>query len=722
MINVAFKGDETIIKSDQHVYQWDTGQKIMVSGLGDSNINQVHFSFNGLKTAYPVNVTNSSGTVTVNIPNIVLRYGKDVYMYLCIKNTNGTVVTIKTVIIPVIKRNMPENYMYDDNETVAVKLDELQTEIQRSTAVDTEHENRFVTLENDITLLNDNTANKYTVVANASFSGDTGGLTDGSSSNRIRTDNIPVKKGDTVCIKNGTLKHALGIWKGSISRSNIVRNDGAWVLSDETINIENDGYICIAFSNSNSTAISLSQFDGDVVIYRKVAFSYEVEEVNNAINPNSVDLELSWKGGYLSSDSGAFNSSTSGTYYTTDLIPIHSVSKIITNCINDYKCKLFVYDSNKKALRSEYNYYYDEHSWDAKNAVYCRIGITTKNEDIIDVDTINDNITINTYSYIADLCDKTNTPDYFSNSYDLRVKINIDDKVSEYCSLYKDISGLSESFVFFSDAHVFNSQNSPNCDKLMTTIQKAVHSIGANFVLNGGDMLQNNDTQDLACKKLADFKGKSDFYFKKCYHALGNHDTNYQGVNDSGTANTGILSNTALTAIMFPEYKNNYYSFNGINTKFWVLDSGTDWNNDVDEYRKTQLVWLANDLKNDNSENKAIVTHIYFNEGAEHTFGLEIRKIIIAYNTRGTYEIGDTSIDFSSVSGKIRFVLCGHTHVDMESEVASTPIICIKKALAGGTYAFDAILVNYAENIINCIRFGDGENRKYSLETGKKIN
>ena len=147
MIGVTFKGDETIIKSDQHVYQWDTGQKIMVSGLGNSSINQVHFSFNGLKTAYPVNVTNSSGTVTVNIPNIVLRYGKDVYMYLCIKNTNGTVVTIKTVIIPVIKRNMPENYMYDDNETVAVKLDELQTEIQRSTGVDTDHETRITSLE-----------------------------------------------------------------------------------------------------------------------------------------------------------------------------------------------------------------------------------------------------------------------------------------------------------------------------------------------------------------------------------------------------------------------------------------------------------------------------------------------------------------------------------------------------------------------------------------------
>ena len=127
MIGVAFKGDETIIKSDQHVYQWDTGQKIMVSGLGDSSINQVHFSFKGLKTAYVVKVTTGTNTITADVPNKVLTYGKDIYAYLCVKNSNGNVITMKTVIIPVIKRDMPENYMYDDDETVETSIELFKT-------------------------------------------------------------------------------------------------------------------------------------------------------------------------------------------------------------------------------------------------------------------------------------------------------------------------------------------------------------------------------------------------------------------------------------------------------------------------------------------------------------------------------------------------------------------------------------------------------------------
>lgn len=147
MIGVAFKDDETIIKSNRHVYQWDTGQKIMVGGVSDLSITDIHFTFKGLKTAYVVKVTTGTNTITADVPNKVLTYGKDIYAYLCVKNSNGNVVTVKTVIIPVIKRNMPENYMYDDDETVYSVIDELQAEIQRSSAVDTEHEDRITSLE-----------------------------------------------------------------------------------------------------------------------------------------------------------------------------------------------------------------------------------------------------------------------------------------------------------------------------------------------------------------------------------------------------------------------------------------------------------------------------------------------------------------------------------------------------------------------------------------------
>ncbi len=145
MIEVAFNGDEERVKSNQHVYQWDTGQKVMVSGLGNSAINKVHFSFKGLITAYVVDTTNTSGTITVDVPDIVLRYGKDIYMYLCIENTTG-ILTIKTVIIPVVKRNMPENYIFNDEETVETSFDRLQ-----------DHETRIESLEDARTNINGST-------------------------------------------------------------------------------------------------------------------------------------------------------------------------------------------------------------------------------------------------------------------------------------------------------------------------------------------------------------------------------------------------------------------------------------------------------------------------------------------------------------------------------------------------------------------------------------
>lgn len=127
MITVTFNGDEDIIKSDQSVYQWDKGQKLVVGGVSNLSITDIHFSFKGLKTAYVVKVTTGTNTITADVPNKVLTYGKDIYAYLCVKNSNGNVVTVKTIIIPVTKRDMPENYMYDDDETVETSIELFKT-------------------------------------------------------------------------------------------------------------------------------------------------------------------------------------------------------------------------------------------------------------------------------------------------------------------------------------------------------------------------------------------------------------------------------------------------------------------------------------------------------------------------------------------------------------------------------------------------------------------
>lgn len=498
---------------------------------------------------------------------------------------------------------------------------------------------------------------------------------------------------------------------------NYYSSEKEWILE------ENTKYIRVTLRKTSGITVEESS-------NLSALYSTELSNVNDRVGaveaslvPDSINNELSnWTMGYLSSNNGAYNSSTSGSYYVTNLIPINGVAKLVTKTTSDFKCKLFVYNESKVALRSQYNYYSGEYSWDAKNAAYFRIGITTTAERVIsDVTEITNNVTVDLYSIVADLYDKATIKDYATDSCDLKGKIDITSGVDEFCALYENVAGKTEAFLFFSDCHIYTSQNIDGSDGMLTAIQKVHNSIPSKFVVDGGDILQNNDTRAVACAKLSKYSGKCKYLFDKCYRALGNHDTNYQGVDSTGTANTGILSNSAITALLFEEYGKNYYSFSGSNTKFWVLDSGTDWNNDIDQYRETQLMWLAEELANDNSENKAIITHIYFNEGAEHTFGLEIKKIVAAFNTRGTYSIGSSNeVSFASATGKIKFVLCGHTHVDMNDVIGgTTPVICIKKALSGNNYAFDAILVDYDANVINCVRFGDGDSRKFSLTTGE---
>ena len=67
------------------------------------------------------------------------------------------------------------------------------------------------------------------------------------------------------------------------------------------------------------------------------------------------------------------------------------------------------------------------------------------------------------------------------------------------------------------------------------------------FVLCGGDWLQNSDTQDEACYKLGVIDASMRKKFgNKYYPIIGNHDTNYQGVDDNGKENNGRLSQNTL--------------------------------------------------------------------------------------------------------------------------------------------------------------------------------
>ena len=95
-----------------------------------------------------------------------------------------------------------------------------------------------------------------------------GPTTSETASTRIRTEAIVVKAGDVIRITNGSLYHMCGIWKDSMTTANNVRNDTSTITNDETLKIENDGYIVIAFRNAKNTTLSPSEFDGSITLYR----------------------------------------------------------------------------------------------------------------------------------------------------------------------------------------------------------------------------------------------------------------------------------------------------------------------------------------------------------------------------------------------------------------------------------------------------------------------
>lgn len=111
------------------------------------------------------------------------------------------------------------------------------------------------------------------VTANGSFGAD--GTLSTNVPNRIRTNMIQVKKGQTLVIKNGSFQHACGIWNGTPSVATNVRNDNSFSTSDEIIEFDYDAFCVVVFRNSENGSISPSDFDGEISKVIKSTYTHK---------------------------------------------------------------------------------------------------------------------------------------------------------------------------------------------------------------------------------------------------------------------------------------------------------------------------------------------------------------------------------------------------------------------------------------------------------------
>ena len=225
----------------------------------------------------------------------------------------------------------------------------------------------------------------------------------------------------------------------------------------------------------------------------------------------------------------------------------------------------------------------------------------------------------------------------------------------------------------------------------------------------GGDLLQDNDTPEAARNKLAYFVGHCDSMISPCYMMLGNHDTNYQG--------TETLAQGQIDNIMFRKQKKSYYSFMGHSAKFYILDSGTDGRTTLSAYENEQLAWLASSLLSENDLYIALGVHIFWanDQYAQTPLSAELKNIVNAFNSRGVYTFNGVTYNYSAKTGKVKFIITGHTHADM-SETLSSGVPVIGTINAGSfNYAFDMINADFITNTIKCTRVGTGSDREFTM-------
>ena len=297
------------------------------------------------------------------------------------------------------------------------------------------------------------------------------------------------------------------------------------------------------------------------------------------------------------------------------------------------------------------------------------------------------------------------------NSSDYNTNIDWKTKVGAFSYELTSCSDNIETFTFFTDPHLMGAGSTdftPELEKYIGTLQKVYNSSPMNFIVGGGDWLRNNDTPEQASLKLGYVDGFMHSMFKNYYGILGNHDTNYQG--------TESLNTDALVNLMYRDTKQAYFSFNGINTKGYCLDTGVDNNLSMDTYRWTQVKWLGDSLTADDPEHAVVFMHIITHQENLSSMADNITKLIKAYNDHDTITLNSVSYDFTGCSGHVDYVLGGHTHED-DSDTYNGVLCIITTTFAynQNTPTFDMIINDYDNNKAYFYRFGNGSDREFNI-------
>ena len=128
MISVTFTNDVENIVATEHLYQWDNGQKLSISGVGTTA--DIHFANKKSEKALVITPTVTSGAMEAPIPNTLLAEPYPIIAYIYVPSDDGA-RTIKTITIFVEARKQPSDFVLDEDEGITT----IETISQRANEV-----------------------------------------------------------------------------------------------------------------------------------------------------------------------------------------------------------------------------------------------------------------------------------------------------------------------------------------------------------------------------------------------------------------------------------------------------------------------------------------------------------------------------------------------------------------------------------------------------------
>lgn len=126
MIKAQFKSYGSYVTDS--VYQWDLNQKLSISGLVMSSAPVIAYSSKAVKKAIIVQSKIVDGAINCDIPNALLQFDNDITAHLCTLE-NKQYKAVEKMIIPVIKRAMPADYLFTDNVPI-LTYEAIEADIQ----------------------------------------------------------------------------------------------------------------------------------------------------------------------------------------------------------------------------------------------------------------------------------------------------------------------------------------------------------------------------------------------------------------------------------------------------------------------------------------------------------------------------------------------------------------------------------------------------------------